>query len=154
MTAMNMEDQQPKRPGFITVLCIITWVGCAFAVFGGIAGYFTTKIQCENMDSFSGLYGGALGDSMNEMMDKACQNIGMTTLINVLCGFVCLVGSIFMWKLKKIGYYIYVAGEITPVIAALFLGAGGIFGAATAIVGFVIAGVWVVLYGINLKHMR
>jgi hypothetical protein len=155
MEAVQGNDSQPKRPNFITVLCIITWVGCAFAIFGGIIGYFTTKAQCATMDSMGSLYeNNPFGGSLREAMDKACEHIGLSTTINVLCGLICLLGSILMWQLKKIGFFIYAVAELAPVVSTVVLGAGGIFGAATAVFTGIIAVVWVVLYAVNLKHMR
>ena len=59
-----------------------------------------------------------------------------------------------MWKLKKIGFFIYCFGEITPAISGFLLGAGGLIGSSAAILGLLLAIVWIVLYAVNLKHMN
>lgn len=151
---MEMGEQSPKRPVFLTVICIITWVGCALAIIGAITGYFTSKASCLQMEQVSDMYNGGLMGDMMESAKTACENAGINMTIGLIGGLLCLGGSIMMWNLKKAGFYIYTVGEITPAITGFFFAGSGAFGAATAIITLIIAIVWVVLYAVNLKHMR
>lgn len=145
-----------KRPQFITVLCILTFIGCGLAFIGAIWGYFSIKASetlLENMGSAEGdTYGMMSG--MQETMIKAVENAVPNLIIGIVCSLLCLYGALQMWKLKKMGFFIYSVGEITPAIAAFFLGGGGLIGGAGAVMGLLFAMVWIVLYAINFKHLK
>jgi hypothetical protein len=53
-----------------------------------------------------------------------------------------------MWKLKKMGFYIYAGGAIVPIIANLIL-----LPAATGVFGIAITVAFIAMYFINVKHM-
>ncbi len=155
-----MENQTtpeaPKRPQFITVLCILTFIGCALAFFGAIWGYFSIKASAAMLENMGSAEGDSFGmmSGIQETMIKAVENAVPNMIIGILCSLLCLYGALQMWKLKKMGFFIYAVGEITPVIAAFFLGGGGLIGGAGAVVGLLFAIVWIVLYAVNLKHMN
>jgi len=72
--------------------------------------------------------------------------------IGVLGAILCLVGAIMMWKQKKTGFYIYVVGEIVPPIVSMVLvGMAGM--GALGLIGFILPIAFIVMYGMNLKHM-
>ena len=145
----------PKRPQFITVLCILTFIGSALGIIGAIYGYFSAKASAtmfETMGNGGDSYG--MMAELQETARKAVENALPNLIIGVVCSLLCLFGAIQMWQLKKMGFYIYTVGEIIPPIAAFILGAGGMIGGMGAAVGLIIAIVWIILYGINLKHMK
>jgi len=80
------------------------------------------------------------------------KNAALILLVGVIGGLLCLVGSIQMWKLKKTGFYIYAVGEIIPPVVSMVLVGMGEFG-AFGIIGLIFPIVFIVLYGLNLKHM-
>jgi hypothetical protein len=58
-----------------------------------------------------------------------------------------------MWKLKKTGFFIYVVGELAPVIVSAILLGGSAFGGMSLVMGAIFPVLFVVLYGLNLKHL-
>jgi len=82
-------------------------------------------------------------------------------VIDVIGAFVCLAGVIYMWKLMRIGYYIYIAGEIIPPIISVILYGQPDIGSSPItslnmimlLVGLIIPIVFVIMYRINLKYM-
>ncbi len=149
-------NEAPKRPQFITVLCILTFIGSALAFFGAIWGYFSIKASAAMLENMGSADGDAFGmmSGMQETIIKAVENAVPNLIIGVVCSLLCLFGAIQMWKLKKTGFFIYSAGEIIPPISAFFLGGGGLIGGTGAVIGLLIAIVWIVLYAVNLKHMK
>lgn len=117
---------EAKRPTFLTVLCILSFIGCALQLLGNIA-----------------TIGTAIG------------------IVNVLAAVICFVGVLLMWKLKKTGFYIYVVGEIAPIIvgiivlgaAGLFSFAGGFF-AKIMVLAYVFPIAFLIMYGLNFKHLK
>eukprot|EP01012_Entosiphon_sulcatum_P057034 TRINITY_DN80750_c0_g1_i1.p1 TRINITY_DN80750_c0_g1~~TRINITY_DN80750_c0_g1_i1.p1 ORF type:complete len:165 (-),score=24.08 TRINITY_DN80750_c0_g1_i1:28-522(-) len=152
------EETAPKRPTFLTVLCILTFVGSGLALISAIYGYFSVQASAAMFDtSMQGMEGmdqtGMMGE-LQETMRKAVENAIPNLIIGVVCALLCLFGAIQMWKQRKTGFYIYTVGELVPPIAGFILGAGGVIGSASVILGLIIAVVWVSLYAVNLKHMK
>ena len=158
-TNILMENQpmneSPKRPQFLTVLCILSFIGSALAFFGAIWGFFSIKASSAVLENMGNVQGDSFGmvSGMQETMLKAVENAVPNLIIGIVCSLLCLYGAIQMWQLKKIGFFIYSFGEIVPAISGFLLGGGGLIGGVGAIVGLLFAVVWIVLYAVNLKHM-
>jgi hypothetical protein len=52
-----------------------------------------------------------------------------------------------MWKLKKTGFYVYTGAQLAGIIAPIVMGSS--FGT----MGAIFSVLFIVLYGMNLKHM-
>ena len=151
-------EAAPKRPQFLTVLCILTFIGSALAFIGAIYGYFTVSASAAMLENMGNMEGAAdptgMMGGMQETMRLAVVNALPNMIIGVVCSLLCLFGAIQMWNLKKMGFYIYAVGEVAPAIAAFILGGGGMFGSMGAAIGLIFALVWIVLYGVNFKHLK
>lgn len=153
-----VETGSPKdRPVFITVLCILTFCGAGIAIFSSL---------------FSILTVGQLESTMNEMNDVFNDtNIGMdfgnsyrwmkiSYFLNLIGSLLCLVGALFMWKLNKLGFYIYIVGQILPMIGSYMtinsvsMGVFAGLGVIVTIIGMMFPIAFIIMYGLNLKHMK
>lgn len=164
----------PKRPTFLTVLCILSFIGCGLGVFSGITGYFSYKAMSS--------IGDGMQDEWKQAMDNAMENaaaeegmgdagaelarglgdaLGGATNFSAMAnssliqGLLCIlifVGVFMMWKLKKTGFYIYTVGQIA-LVATPFLLVGGLAGGMMATLGAIFPIIFIILYGLNLKHM-
>jgi hypothetical protein len=64
----------------------------------------------------------------------------------------CVFGAIQMRQLKKQGYFLYLIGELLPLVAVfLFMGIGALkgFGAITLVIPLV----FIILYTMQRKHL-
>lgn len=163
-----MEEQAKKRPAFITVLGILGFIGVGWQIISGImqmlAGAVTGAVMdmgegmAEGMENLEGLEGMENLEGMEEF-GNAMEGVGnlmahQSTLgiISIVSALVCLLGIIWMWKLQKKGFFVYVIGEIAPAIATMVLVGFGL-GGFMAMMGFIVPVVMIILWGINLKHM-
>lgn len=147
-----------KRPTFLTVLCILSFVGIAFSLIGGIMNYFTYSAMASSGNPFGGM-GGKMGEQMEQAMSGAMEAFGMdpgkmamSALVVALLNIPILIGVLMMWKQKKMGFYIYTAFELIQA-AVPFIIVGGLAGGLSGVTSAIIGIVFIVLYGINLKHM-
>lgn len=151
------------RPTFLTVLCILTFIGSGWSIYSGITNYYTAdvsfgivneqfeKVQ-EELDNQEGAEAvgkifQSIGDSMSP---EKIKNNGIATAITSI---ITLIGAILMWGLRKTGFFVYVVGAIAAVIApiSIFGGFAGVMASGgAAFVGIL----FIVLYGLNLKHLR
>lgn len=135
-----------KRPVFLTVLCILSFIAAGFAVFG-----YITVITL--MGAASALTSGMEGmEGMEGMsaLTAAAPSAGMTWAY-VIVGFVttiaALIGVLKMWKLKKQGFMIYAGASVVSLIMSIVYSGFGVVGA-------VITVAFIVMYYLNVKHMN
>jgi hypothetical protein len=161
---LDYENRPAGLPVFLKVLCILTFVGAGLYTLV----YLFNMINFENSikqlemsqkilskDSPFGDMGGLV---------EATKEWGMLSYGLGLAGcLLCLAGALMMWKLKKIGFYIYVLGQIIPFIGSfLLMSAAGnqssAFMGAVSTVSVVIAIIFslafIVMYAFNLKHLK
>lgn len=160
----------PARPTFLTVLCILSFIGCGLGIFSGITGYFTntalvstgssmhdelTSAMDEAMDDAEMTDAGrelanTLGEAMGGMTDFAAM--AKNSIASAALCIVILIGVWMMWNLKKTGFYIYTVGQIA-LVAAPFVLVGGLAGGLMATLGAIFPIIFIILYALNLKHM-
>ena len=73
--------------------------------------------------------------------------VGMLVL-NLVLNAGTLAGAILMWKLKKLGFWVYAGAYVIQfVVPIIFIHSKfGIF-------GFIIMALFITLYALNLKHL-
>ncbi|MCB9223027.1 MAG: hypothetical protein R2780_11295 [Crocinitomicaceae bacterium] len=120
-----------SRPQFLTVLCILTWVGSGW----GIIGSFVSS-----------------GNSYSAPM--------WYILLVVACNAATAYGAYEMWNLKKKGLMIYTAGEVAAMIlpAVLFFAIlpSSMAGLATTalMIAWIFPIAFLVMYWMNAKHLN
>ena len=132
-----MEEQKTegqKRPVLLTVLCILTYIGSGLGILGGLLMVIGAGGALSFLGRIPGFGGG--GGLMSY------------SIVSLLLAVVLLFSAIQMWKLKKLGFYLYatvkVIGFILPIVW---------LGLPFNIVSLIIIAVFIVLYGLNLKAM-
>lgn len=86
-----------SRPTFLTVLCILTFIGSGLGVIGGLMGL--------------------IGSSALGMF--APQGTMIVTIIGLIAAALCLFGAVKMWGLYKQGFMIYVGGAVLSIIGSV-----------------------------------
>lgn len=150
-----------KRPKFLTVLCILSFVGIGISLVSGIISYFSYSALANAGGLLNGIGAGVkdgekIGESMNALASAMGMDYGkwaLVALIQAILNIPILFGVIMMWKQKKVGFYIYAPFEIIQPVMPIIFGLG-LVGGLSAIVSLIFAIVFVVLYALNLKHMN
>lgn len=159
---------EKKRPAFLLVLCILTFVASGFGLIMGLvnfAGFNDVESQLRNASVGSnGVFDDLDISGIQKIQDWA-------NILSILACILCLAGAILMLKLKKIGFFAYVAGQAVAVYGAFV--AVGIFekmadvmpvpvagdmmsmmAGATMIFTVIFAIAFVIMYGVNFKHLK
>jgi len=128
-TQVQEQVQEKKRPVFLTVLCILTFIGSGLGVLFGLLAIIAAGAIEGLLESIPGMQ--SLGGSSMLLL-----------IVSVLLSAASLFGAIMMWQLKKMGYFIYAAAQII-----------------TLIIGFTVAGLvftllFLILYFLNFKHLE
>lgn len=153
---------KPILPSGLNVLTILTFIGCALGLFGGIYSFTSAEknyntleeLQASGkMDEMPGFMKNFAGPDALEMARKSLENklpILILTLVGVA---LCFYGALQMRKLKKQGFYTYVIGQVAPILGAtIFMGAAMFKG--WAMLGFGIPILFIILYATQLKHLK
>lgn len=157
---------KPKRPTFLLVLCILTFVFSGFNALASLFGLaFSSTFYSEeaNEQSLETIYDaaedapGGMGDflmDVAQMSEQAMQNQEIINLSNLLLYLLCVFGAILMYRLKKVGFHVYTAASaFLLIVPFLFMGLNWIVILSVIFNGLFTIG-FVVMYGLNLKHMN
>ena len=92
-------NQAPQRPTFLTVLCILTFIGSGLGVLGGLLGL----IGSSALATFSPVAGGSV----------------IWSILALVAAGLCLFGAIQMFQLKKQGFMLYVTGSAISIAISI-----------------------------------
>jgi hypothetical protein len=137
--ATTQPTNETKRPVFLTVLCILSFIFSGLAILGYITAIGLAGVASAAMS----------GVSDEAMAAYTGPSVGLTwayIVIGFITTLVGLFGVIKMWKLQKVGFYIYTACVVVSIIMGIVYSGFGFMS--------ILPLVFVVLYGLNLKAMK
>lgn len=169
----EVQMNEQKRPTFLTVLCILTFIGSGFGILSALIGFTGINDIESSMRNAQMGAGDPVAQAILNDLDiagmQAIQN--WANILSLLASALCLSGALVMWRLKKFGFVLYVAGhaatifgsyialglmekmaEIMPVQAV-----GGVMqtmGAVVMVVTVLLSIGFIIMYGVNLKAMN
>jgi hypothetical protein len=151
MDQLNPSDVIKKRPAFLTVLCILSFVGIGIGFISALYSIFTFSRSVELMNQYGDMMSSSPFGGMMDSLVKWGQTL---YIIQLIANLICLAGVLMMWNLKRMGYFIYVIGEIAPAIASFALiGGYGPLGTFAMMIGLIFPIAFIIMYGLNLKQM-
>jgi len=159
---LPVDTGKPTVPSGINVLTILTFIGCGIGILGTLWNFINAKsgldkmeaaINSPNYESMPAFAKKFLSPEALEVARKSYENRVPITLIGIIGIALCLYGALQMRKLKMQGYYMYLIGEIIPLIASLvFVGTGALTGiAGIIIICFVL--LFILLYTGQRKYL-
>jgi hypothetical protein len=157
-----------RRPTFLKVLCILTFIGSGYGIINSAVTYFKadtisemvteakTEIkedmnQQKKKDDESAFVSQMMGN-MSKMSTP--ENLRKSAIGNFITSLLCLAGAILMWNLRRTGFYIYTLGTIISIIIPFYLfGSNFLTNISAGFLGF-IGVLFVIFYAMNLKSMK
>jgi hypothetical protein len=157
-----MQATSPKTiPGSLNTLTILTFIGSGISLIGSIFSMVGAKerytkmeeLQASgDMDKVPGFMKGMVGPEAVEMLRKSYE-YRIPLLIITLVGLaLCVYGAMQMRALKKQGFYLWLAGEVFPIICSVILVGAGMF-SGFGMLALIIPIVFIILYATQLKYM-
>ena len=109
--------EENKRPGFLTALCILTFISSGFSLISQLLMPVTAHIALEfiQQSSFASIPG--MIETYEQIIETPIWQFYMTA-------FFCatsLLGAIYMLKMKKIGFHIYTVSKFALLLITQFL---------------------------------
>lgn len=161
------EETTTKRPTFLIILCILTFIGSGWGVLANLVSLFTAGMMQGHMSTemYSSIVGEMESQGVNSffsrffsttmetmmLMDVHAKNI---TIFHLILSVLSLSGALLMFQLRRWGFYLYAASQILSLfILPYFVGFN-----VTVILGMLFSGVatlaFIILYSLNLKYMN
>lgn len=122
-----LDDLAAKKiPSILNTLTILTYIGCGLALLSSIASPFLMNYSKQIMDK--ALTQEGLSDAQITYLQKTKAALEITqhyivpiVAIGIIGVVLCFVGAFMMRKLKKDGYWLYIAGEVLPILTTIIL---------------------------------
>ena len=165
----DYEHRPVGRPTFLTVLCILTFIGSGWGIVNGVIQYVTADSRSAEMammktkasdniaqkrqkDDAGSRFAEKMVNSMSVMNADSLRKGGMA---GILSSAICLLGAFMMWQLRKPGFYLYILGTLVGIVSPFIIfGTNNFLSIMSSIfVGF-IGIAFIILYAVNVKHMR
>jgi hypothetical protein len=154
-------EEPRKLPDMLNVLTILTFIGCGLAFLSSVIAFATAKkiydISMEGLqhaDQVPSMFRGLQGPDPMGVAQRTYDNRVPIFVLNIVATTLCLIGAIQMRKFKRTGFYIYLVGEILPmIIIFIFIGSAALSG--FRLVGSVLfLAVFLILYGTQVKYLK
>lgn len=153
-------EHDNKLPSTLNVLTILTFIAnglgflWSFVTFSRAqATYDTVVNNQQNLDSspewLRKLAGPHPVETARAMLDNRLPILIITLVTCALCFF----GALQMRKRKKVGFSLYILGDIVPIATGIFIGFDTFFTISYMIVT-VITVLFIILYAGQLKYMK
>jgi hypothetical protein len=153
-------DGKPKIPSGLNVLTILTFIGCGVGLLFVVLTPLINKMLLGFMDKAQSSGQELSAKQLSDMeQGRAVIQLTQSNLVPIIAiGLVsiilCLVGAIWMRKLKKDGFWIYTGGELLPVIANfILLGTAQFTGVFSVVFAVGIPLLFVILYANQRKYL-
>lgn len=162
MEQANQSEMVPaKLPQFLKVLCILTFVGAGLGLVGGLYNLVKAPYALEEFEmmqdmtgNMQGMPGGGFMESIMDGAYAAAVNALPMAINTCVANLLCLFGAMMMWKLRKVGFFAYLGGQLLGIIVPIALvGFSGMFGGLMAF-GAIFPVAFIIMYALNLKHMK
>ena len=156
----EVDHDKAKLPSGLNVLTILTFIGSSifglFTLCMPVINRFLLEMIDKAKDSGKDISAKDLAD-----MEKgraaivlAQQNLIPLMVIGLIGITLCFVGALWMRKLKKDGYWLYVTGELAPVIAGIIImGTSQLEGVTGILLNIGIPLTFVILYTMQRKYL-
>ncbi len=162
----NPFKTEKTRPTFLTVLCILTFIGSGLNLLSSLISIATSKIATSS--GFMSMIYEAMNQSMEEvpeafvkMMDtmvettsKILENGVAIGLSNTILFAASLYGAILMFNLKKMGFYIYCVAHILLLFVVPVIVGFNVFTMLGIVGSLIFTAAFIIMYGVNVKHMH
>lgn len=152
-----------QRPVFLSVLCILTFIGSGSVILSNLFMIFVADLMNGGivMEQYASSVGGVEGveipalwqDYVRVMQVMAVHSRDIAVMRLVL-GIVSLSGAVLMFRLRRSGFYLYVAAQILMFfIYPYFAGFSvvvGLFMCWSVFISIIFIG----MYAANLRYMK
>lgn len=150
-----------KRPAFILVLAILSWIYVGIALVGGLITSLSSEENMQrSLDASIQIYEDMDEKTMPfkydmiEFMEISKENYKLNNLLQIIFVLIEGLGVFMMFNLKRNGFWVYTLSQIGFLsIYFILFPLGNFLTIASFTIMFLIVLLFEILYAVNLKHM-
>jgi hypothetical protein len=171
----DQEELDQTRPTLLTVLCILTFIGSSMGILGNVYSYSTAyktahfvsginkdlhQNDSTNLNDTSGTGKSRSGRIFAKKMILQAstmatpENIRHKALGTIISDLITLLGALLMWKLRRSGFYLYIAGILIGISVPLYIYGTNFSSIGIASFTAFFGLLFIILYGLNIKSMK
>ena len=168
METYETQQEAPKRPVFLTVLCILTFVTSGFSfiglLFNGIKGPMSAnelELSQSGMQEMIDQLRSDNMDGMADMMEKISAMTAYTNeafytifMLNILTFLLGLFGAILMWQGRKLGFHLYIIYNIIAILTVYVVVPVNEVPSFITILNVIISAAFIFMYSRNLHWLK
>jgi hypothetical protein len=147
-------ELQPARPQFLKVLCILSFIACGIMILIYAIGTLCLTLNEETIAGFWDKVVQSEPKLENVNPVEFFHKFGMMCVYCLIANIFSLVGVIMMWRLEKIGFFIYAIAELATNFFGMNLNTGEEKSYGGQIFIIIIDLAFIVMYFLNLKYMN
>lgn len=162
------EIKEPKRPTFLKVLCILTFVNTGFGLLGVLMGFMSGPQSSEGLEKSAAdlvrLGNDAREQGMSGIAHMFDQLVDMSYHINehfygnlLMALFITatgFAGAFLMWQGRKLGFHAYIVYNLLQIVIIYLWVPVESVPIVSPIFGSIMSGLFIFMYSRNLKWMR
>jgi hypothetical protein len=166
--ALFINQQESKRPTFLLVICIISFLLNGFSFVNNLAVYndpykesavLLTEMQQQQTSIQNAKADDATKQQLTQMLNNFTNTITTPmvkklSLFSVIAALLCLLGTSMMWRMKKLGFHFFIIGTLVGILVPFILFGGN---GLSLLVAILMSLLWIILLGLfasNIKYME
>lgn len=157
---------EKTRPTFLTVLCILTFIGSGLNFLSSLMSIATSKVTSST--GFMSMIYESMNQSMEEIPESMVNMMEtvMTTvtkvmehgatigITNTILYAASVLGAVLMFNLKKNGFYLYSAAQILLLFVLPVVVGFNIVTMMGLVFSLIFTAAFIIMYGVNVKYMK
>ncbi len=165
------ETEPASRSSFLTWLCILTFIGSGWTMVSSVYTYvaaqkyaniLTQKKPFEKDSVYADSAGAVhkernvfperIKASFSKILDK--DNMRKLAVGNIIAALFTFTGALFMWRLRRTGFYIYIIGIVISLTVPFYIFSNDMIAVGATSFNNFFGLVFIALYALNLKAMN
>ena len=165
---LENNQEEEKRPTFLLVLCILTFVNTGFTILGGISSIISgppskEEIKAANVELAKSIeqlekvsldYWVDVIKRIQLMTEAMYANFVAYNAVSILVAIAGVAAAFLMLKGKKLGFHVYICYSFLYVLQGYLFVSAAVIPSFIIIINLLIAGVFVLLYSRNLNWLN
>jgi hypothetical protein len=165
---LENNQEEEKRPTFLLVLCILTFVNTGITILSGIVGMISgppsaeevkeSNVQmAQSIDQLEKLnmdYWVDVIKRIQLMTEAMYANFVAYNVVAILVAMAGVAAAFLMLKGKKLGFHVYIGYSFLYVLQGYLFVSAAVIPSFIIIINLFIAGVFVLLYSRNLNWLN
>lgn len=160
------ESNPVKRPTFLTIVCILTFIGSGWGVLSNLFSLFTagimdSMVQTEQYTSLvNGIEEGERPAFFASYISSSIATLQATFLhareiaiTNLVLNVISLLGAMLMFQLRRFGFYLYAAAQILLLFVLPYFAGFNFYVMTMMLFSGIFSLLFLVFYTVNLKYM-